>query len=158
MAALDHCHVHQNKMIVEYCQLLSTAHHVLDGDHAIDGLYKISHKNHPCAVWVRQSNSHYHWLASLLSCLVVNNYQRRKVWHKSRELARTLRHVLPKNILRNGWIDPPMCMPDEFKGYDGVAASYQRYLNSKYTEWLSRKKPIKVEFDIVPPWFQLNEA
>ena len=29
LAALDHCRIHRNKMIVEYAQLLSTAHHEL---------------------------------------------------------------------------------------------------------------------------------
>jgi hypothetical protein len=53
IAAQDHCLVHQNKMIIEYAQLLSSAHHILDGEYAIDGIYKATHKNHPSAIWVR---------------------------------------------------------------------------------------------------------
>lgn len=34
LAARDHCTIHTNKMIIEYTQLLSTAHHILEGDQA----------------------------------------------------------------------------------------------------------------------------
>lgn len=47
--ARDHCDKHVVKMIIEYAQLLSTAHHVLDGDSARDGIYRLTHKNHPSA-------------------------------------------------------------------------------------------------------------
>lgn len=50
LAARDHCLVLRNKMIIEHCQLLSTVHHVLDGDRVIDGIYKKTHQNHPSAV------------------------------------------------------------------------------------------------------------
>ena len=72
-------------MILEYAQLLSTAHRVLDGNH-IDGysktgrkqkryvlsdnrdsfLYSATHINHPSAVWVRKSRDNYTWLYQLL--------------------------------------------------------------------------------------------
>ena len=45
--ARDHCDKHVCKMVIEYGQLLSTAHRVLDGDDAPDEVYKIAHKNHP---------------------------------------------------------------------------------------------------------------
>jgi hypothetical protein len=53
---------HVVKMIVETAQLLSTAHHVLDGDNAIKGIYKKTHANHPSAIWTRESISNYLWL------------------------------------------------------------------------------------------------
>ena len=40
---------HCVKMILEYAQLLSTAHRVLDGDDSISVVYKATHKNHPSA-------------------------------------------------------------------------------------------------------------
>jgi hypothetical protein len=60
-AANEHVRVHQVKMIVEYAQLLSTAHHVVDGDNAINGIYKQTHTNHPSAIWVRKSADNYEW-------------------------------------------------------------------------------------------------
>ena len=68
-----HVDKHVVKMILEYSQLLSTAHRVLDGVEYIDNssgrkikrwklnwsafedtLYKATHINHPSAVWCRQ--------------------------------------------------------------------------------------------------------
>ena len=45
-----HCDKHVVKMILEYCQLLSTACHV--HGIAVDGIYKKTHDNHPCAKWL----------------------------------------------------------------------------------------------------------
>ena len=51
-----HCDKHVVKMVLEYAQLLSTAHRVLDGDEWADKaqLYKATHKNHPSAIWARE--------------------------------------------------------------------------------------------------------
>ena len=71
---------HVVKMIVEYAQLMSTAHRVLDGEHyygkTVNGrkiarwkhptldnqLYKASHVNHPSNIWLRESDDNYFWL------------------------------------------------------------------------------------------------
>ena len=73
-----HIDKHIVKMPIEYAQLMSTAHRMLDGemylgktsnnrkikrwrldDEREDVLYKASHVNHPSAVWVRQSVENY---------------------------------------------------------------------------------------------------
>ena len=56
-----HCDKHVVKMIVEYAQLLSTAHHVCDGEPKIH-CYKATHKNHPSAVWARANKHNYNYL------------------------------------------------------------------------------------------------
>lgn len=53
---------HVVKMIVETAQLLSTAHHILDGDNAIGGIYKKTHANHPSSIWTRETMGNYLWL------------------------------------------------------------------------------------------------
>ena len=53
---------HVVKMILESAQLLSTAHHVLDEQNALPDLYKVTHKNHPSGIWVRESIENYNWL------------------------------------------------------------------------------------------------
>ena len=60
-----HCDKHVVKMILEYAQLLSTAHHEIDGTPSID-CYKPTHKNHPSAIWARNSRNNYRWLWWLL--------------------------------------------------------------------------------------------
>ena len=68
-AAEMHCDKHCVKMILEYAQMLSTAHRILDEDDAHPDLYKIAHKNHPSTIWVRSSKLHYDWLFRLFRML-----------------------------------------------------------------------------------------
>ena len=63
-----HCDKHVVKMILETAQLLSTAHHEIDGEPSIE-CYKATHKNHPSAVWARENRSNYIWLWNLLNSL-----------------------------------------------------------------------------------------
>ena len=70
IAASMMCDKHVVKMIVESCQLLSTAHHVLDGKEiTVDtgkrkyrtytcsqpDICKATMINHPCTIWTRSS-------------------------------------------------------------------------------------------------------
>ena len=65
-SAVAHCDKHVCKMMIEYAQMLSTAHRVLDGDEVIsESLYKVAHKNHPCTIWTRTNRSNYLWLFRL---------------------------------------------------------------------------------------------
>lgn len=54
-----------NKMLLETTQLLCTTWHVLTGPyehvHVFKGIYMPTHRNHPCAKWVRSSKSAYLW-------------------------------------------------------------------------------------------------
>ena len=80
LAAKMHCDKHVVKMILEYCQLLSTAHRVLDEgelDPWMDEtLYKTTHKNHPSSVWVRQNARNYQYVFDLLFSLHAEYKQR----------------------------------------------------------------------------------
>ena len=79
--ALQHCDKHVVKMIIEYAQLMSTAHRVLDGelffDKAKNGrklrrfrlpddrdsiLMLSVHENHPSNIWLRKADANYKWL------------------------------------------------------------------------------------------------
>jgi hypothetical protein len=58
--ALDN--VRLNKMGTETIQLLSTAIQVRWRKALFPGIWKPTHVNHPCALWVRQSRANYAWL------------------------------------------------------------------------------------------------
>jgi len=59
-----HCDKHVVKMILETAQLLCSAHHITN--QVTDQVpYKLSHKNHPCSIWVRTSLSNYLYLCEL---------------------------------------------------------------------------------------------
>lgn len=153
-AANEHCYVHQVKMIVEYAQLLSTAHHVVDGDNAIDGIYKQTNTNHPSAVWVRKSADHYEWLWECATQLCELYKQRTGKTHATQDKLWLLQSA-PAGLDYNGFTKPPVAAPDEFKAiavFGDVCKAYQKYLVSKFAEWQSREKPMKVEFDNVPAW------
>lgn len=150
MAAHLQCDKHVVKMILETAQLLSTAHRLLDGDDYADSteLYKATHKNHPSAVWVRSSDLAYQWTLIHFDALLQEYTRRYGKTHKSYRLFRALQQ-LPTNISRTGrvpgtvtytdrhghrnpeWVDPPQCMPDEYKSDDTVQAYRAYYRGDK---------------------------
>jgi hypothetical protein len=103
-------------MIIEYAQLLSTAHRFLDGDaivglspsgrkrttyvlnSALDSiLYSATHINHPSAVWVRQSDANYAWLYRLFGALMDEYTHRYGKIHSCERLSQALSYR-PKNL------------------------------------------------------------
>ena len=141
-AARYHCDKHVVKMILEYAQLLSTAHHVLDGDDAPEGIYKKTHVNHPSAVWVRQSRANYLWTFTLLAYLLRQYTYRYKKEHKTSRLMSALVQW-PMNIPNVGFTQPPQCMPDEYKCDDAVEAYRNYYVGDKayFASWRNTKTP-----------------
>lgn len=124
-------------MIVEHLQLLSTALHLLNVDDP--NLYKMTHKNHPCAIWVRQSRVHYHYLIELTQELMKEYTVRYGKVHKCESDGKIdtflkYAYLIPDN----GWIDPPQCMPDECKLPDVVDA-YRNYYKMKKQDILQWK-------------------
>ena len=81
-AAESHNDKHCVKMILEYAQMLSTAHRELDGN-VPDILYKSTHKNHPSTIWTRSSKQHYDWLFRLFRMLSAEYMIRYGKIHKS---------------------------------------------------------------------------
>jgi hypothetical protein len=140
-----HCDKHVVKMILEYAQLLSTAHHLIDGPK--DGIYAATHKNHPMAIWTRDSIENYSFVYSLLVALCDEYTLRYKKIHKTSTLLPLLNEA-PRNLLyfTNGY-SVPLCMPDDCKEKDAVT-SYRNYYK-KY------KKDIAVwKYTETPEWFK----
>jgi hypothetical protein len=152
---------HVVKMILEYAQLLSTAHRVLDGD-VIVGLsktgrkqtryvlpdsrdallYSATHLNHPSAVWARKSNLNYDWLYVMFVELMNEYTYRYGKVHATDRLKLALSRA-PSNIPKGEFTPPTPAMPDEFKVSD-VAESYHKYyIGSKrvMSRWTDRPMP-----------------
>jgi len=137
-----HLDKHVVKMILEYAQLLSTAHRVIDGticdgfsisgrrkktytlsDSRNDILYSATHINHPSAIWVRQSYANYVWLSKLLTELCGEyTYRYGKVHKVERDgLEKELMYP-PNNIPPfEKFTEPTPAMPDEVKVLREVA-------------------------------------
>jgi hypothetical protein len=164
-----HVNRHSTKMVLEYAQLLSTAHRVLDGtmsvglsdsgrkktsyilpDQRNNILYSATHINHPSAMWVRKTHQNYIWLTELLEELCYEYTYRYEKTHKVERdgLLKVLRTNLPANIPIGPFTAPTPAMPDDVKVPGNSLASYRNYYNKNKThlaDW--KKRP-------VPQWFQ----
>ena len=167
ICAQQHCDKHVVKMIIEYAQLLSTAHRILDGRMYLDltnngrrikrwkldddrepVLYKASHINHPSAVWVRQSLEHYQWLWNMASELC-QEYRHRyggadDKQHKTSLVIQKLSYA-PDNLSRSaGWTEPPQAMPDDVKVPGNSITAYRNYYKvhkARFAKWTNRETP-----------------
>jgi hypothetical protein len=151
LSAQYHVDKHVVKMILETAQLLCSVHHVTDQDtHQVP--YKLSHKNHPCAVWARESLSNYLYLCELGLELGKEYTYRYGKRHKSIDVINWCIINKP-NIPDIGFTTPAMAMPDEFKT-DSVVESYRNYyMGAKISlaSWKNREKPFwfgKKELDL----------
>ena len=145
--ARHHVDKHVVKMITEQNQLLSSVH-LLNGSKAP---YKLTHKNHPCAVWARESLYNYVWLCySTLALCKEYTYRYGKI-HKGEAVANWHLLHLPK-IQNIGLTERPKCMDKRYKR-DTVIESYREYyivgkahLHSwkkrEYPEWIFQKAVI----------------
>lgn len=168
---------HCVKMILEYAQLLSTAHRVLDGkevegkkmvagsfpvrwrkfkqwklnDERDDILYSATHINHPSAIWVRQCNANYRWLHNLLVELCKEYTFRYGRVHKCQSSGLVvILYKYPDNISVGNFTEPTPAMPENIiiKG-DSIASYRKYYLESKQhlASWKSRP---------IPEWYIIN--
>lgn len=161
-AAQYHMDRHVRKMIIEYAQLLSTAHRVLDGEEQIDvtdkgrkirrwytrdwrdeHLYKSTHINHPSSKWVRGSAHNYAYLYNLFCALCDEFVYRFGKHHATDTKLRKALSLLPKNI---SWIDMtsiPQAMDKEYRLDNSLDAYRNYYINGKshLAQWTKREKP-----------------
>lgn len=160
ICAQMHVDKHCVKMILETCQLLSTAHRMLDGvevpgktktgrnirrwqlpDSRDTVIYTATHINHPSAVWVRQNSMNYAWLHTLLNELCNEYTYRYGKVHKCESiglvgaLAR-----LPSNIPDGEFTEPTPAMPDQYKIPGNSIQSYHNYYNGEKQRMFAWKK------------------
>lgn len=127
LCAQYHYDKHVVKMILESAQLLSTAHHLCGKG----GPYKVTHQNHPSAIWARSSLNHYSWLYCLMMALGREyNYRYGKVHKTIADHADTLWES-PSDIKAQGWQDPPQAMPEHCQRDDTVDAYRNYYTTEK---------------------------
>ena len=158
-----HCDKHVVKMVVEYAQLLSTAHRVLDGELYIDDssgrkikrwrhpdptleskLYKASFVNHPSAVWVRESRLNYRWLSNLWYQLCKEYEHRYGRMHKTFRRLTFYLDEIPTNINSHEVLtEIPQCMPEDVKAGNPVDAYQNYYIQYKkdFAKWTRRSTP-----------------
>lgn len=138
------CDKHIGKMLMESAQLLSTAHRILDGHKYADKhtLYKPTHKNHPCAVWVRESKANYMWLWNHMRGCSMEFAKRYRKGHATAKLLQALSNP-PKNIPNVGPTEPALAMPEIYRSKFPVMAYRHYYQEEKYdiAYWKHGPKP-----------------
>ena len=179
-AAEYHCNKHVVKMILEAGQMLCAAHWMSWLEHLgksrkdfrlmrdvkqflKDNVPKekqpawgITHVNHPCTIWTRQSLENYNWHLELMACLLWEYTRRYNKTHKSAELYQWLLHNTPLHFPQQGRTPFPICMKDEYKVGDDPIQSYRKYYikdKVRFAKWEPRAE--------TPDWFKqgvLNES
>ena len=173
ICAQMHNDSHCSKMIIEYAQLMSTAHRYLDGEQyygkTANGrkiarwklnsdlehvLYKASHIKHPSGIWVRKSISNYKWLYEMWTELN-NEFMYRYNHDKPHESYRKLHEALerpPTNMYEVGFCEPYQAMFDDVKNPNSSIRAYHDYY-IKYKQHLAKwtKRGI-------PYWYQMEDA
>ena len=161
-AAQYHVDKHVVKMIIEYAQMLSTAHRMLDGTQYTDAssgrriqrwrldnsnmdgiLYKASHINHPSTRWVRENAIQYQYAYDMFAHLCDEYTYRYGKVHMTDTKLRDLLNQLPKNITLGEWSEPPQCMPDDVKTESTIEAyhKYYREYKTPFAVWTGRPMP-----------------
>ena len=138
-----HCDKHVVKMVLETCQLLCSAWHMVDPEHGIyKPPYKLAHKNHPCSIWTRQSIDNYKWLCELgIELSKEYTYRYGKI-HKCQEYIEELSKNIPP-IPDIGLTKCPQAMPDIYKDEE-VTVAYRHYYffeKCRMLVWKNREQP-----------------
>lgn len=162
LCAQQHVDKHVVKMIVEYAQLLSTAHRLLDGvetlgfsasgrvvkrwqlpDDRDEVLYHATHKQHPSALWTRASKENYLWLSCLFDCLLKEYSFRYGKVHSTARLSSALQQS-PSRIISQGFTEPTPAMPDHYIVSNDSIQSYRNYYQGSKSHlfaWKNRPIP-----------------
>lgn len=132
---------HVVKMILETAQLLCGAHWVTGGE----APYKLSHKNHPCSIWVRSDLNNYLWLCDLGIKLCWEYNHRYGKTHKTYDILLWCSENHP-NIPNDSFSHPPLAMPNEYKELCHVKSYRNYYMGDKrdFSKWKNRE---------IPNWF-----
>ena len=139
-----HNNKHVVKMILEYSQLLCGVHHAIEAQYDIP--YKLSHKNHPSAIWARECIENYIWLCDLGLELCKEYTYRYEKRHKSLDVIEWATLNKPKLTSKGDITSFALAMPDECKVGNAVESYRTYYMTEKRSiaEWKKRE---------IPEWF-----
>ena len=164
-----HIDKHIVKMPIEYAQLMSTAHRLLDGEMYLGKtaigrnikrwrlyderehiLYKASHINHPSAIWVRESIENYFEMYKLYMAVLAEFTNRYGKVHGSSKPSIALIRP-PSNIPMVKGTQLPQCMPEICKVKNNPILAYRNYYiveKNSFASWKNRE---------IPEWFQTKD-
>jgi hypothetical protein len=129
LCAQYHVDRHVVKMILETAQLLCTSLRFYGADYG----YKMTHINHPCSIWARESRENFNWLKKLGMELCKEYTFRFGKIHKSQEVIEKAfcENIFSKKIIAEGLTEFAQAMPENYKGNEPVIAYRNYYKNEK---------------------------
>jgi hypothetical protein len=146
-AAKQACDKHVVKMILESTQLLYTAQGLAISNNLESNPYtpyKPTHKNHPSAIWTRESLKHYYWLCDLALNYCIE-YKFRYGENKEHACEKHLLWLKqnPPELPNTDFREPPQCMPDKYKQDSCIEAYRAYYLGEKlsFVKYTKRDPP-----------------
>jgi hypothetical protein len=141
-----HNNRHCVKMILEHAQILCSVHWMNDNP----APYRLTHKNHPCSIWARESLSNYLYLCELTLELCREYTYRYGKSHKTQQVLNWCVDNKP-NIQDIGLTTPALAMPDQYKTSCPVESYRNYYINEKnhIAEWKNRDIPYWFEEELV---------
>lgn len=149
-AALYHNDVHCVKMILEAAQMLCTTHIFYNNEDPL--LYRSTHVNHPCNIWLRESANNYRWLYELFVELQKQYGSRYNKVHHSYKTLRDSLLAPPPELPEIPMTPIRLAMPEEYKVEDAVQSYRNYYIGAKasISKWTLPAG--------VPEWFKIKET
>ncbi len=150
-----------NKMLTESCQMLSTALYIVDQErweqlHRWDlenplpegkRVFKPTHVNHPCNLWVRETKANFWWLYRHATAL-------QHTWGKIHKSATCLAYVGDATLRLRDIDQTPFVnatrhkeLGIDFTHIENVHEAYRLYLNARWPHdkrapvWKNRNRP-----------------
>lgn len=154
VAAQAMCDQHVVKMVTETAQILSTVARLTLNEGACEGLYRLTHQNHPIVRAAIHDAGYRNWVF-LHGQYLASEYHHRfnKIHAALRVLDRAGNSPLIReheiSLIRSGAI--PMCMPDALHSEDPVE-SYRDYYADKAADWDEKQTPMRYTRREPPVW------
>lgn len=155
---------HIVKMILELTQLLYGVWGAVEGEKwrqtAPEGSYKMTHINHPIAVWMRGSKENYNFAASYAHPMLEEYTRRyRKIHACSRHIDWLVVHT-PPSLPNLPLTQMPQAMPDTYKLRDRVGTMEDTVVAYRQYYAGEKIKEIKMTYTDTewPEWLPLQDA
>ncbi len=184
ICAQMHCDKHVIKMIIESAQMLYTCCLICGIiGHDIDELimtapvtakgshgYRVTHRNHPCCKWLRESIANYHWLIKMSKELCRQYTRRYGKIHATEQHIDWLSYVCPnipdKSITPFAIAMPEYCkqaavitQPHDLSPMDHIQSTHKLDVIKSYRNYyIIEKQFAKWTNSNIPQWYQMGRA
>jgi len=139
-----HCDKHVVKMLLETSQILCSTYYFTNESHKSP--YKLTHKNHPCSLWTRESLSNWLWLRNL--GLALYDEYRKRYGNKDHKSGDVILGLDVPNLPDKGLTKFAQAMPIEYR-HEDVVKAYRAY-------YVGEKKDILQYKGNVPEWLKVS--